>query len=171
DDRASNRGWRADRDVGTWRADRPFTDREQDYRGGRWNRENRDYEPRHGRYYGSWNPRMRETVDGRYGGYSGVGPKNFRRSDERIQEEACEVLTYHSGIDASNVEINVKEGEVTMTGEIPDRYMKRMAEDAVEEIPGVKNVNNQLRVEQSNRSYMMGDERNTMMGPGQQRPS
>ena len=154
-----NRSWREDPDTETWRAGQPFTDREQDYRGGRWNRDTHDYEPRHGRYYGSWNPRMRESANERSGGYSGVGPKNYRRSDERIQEEVCDLLTYHSGIDASNVEVSVRDGEVTLTGEIPDRYMKRMAEDTIDEIPGVKNITNNLRVEQSNRSYMMGDDR------------
>src|SRR5437773_2111383 len=34
-----NRGWTEERDMQSWREGQPFTDREQDYRGGRWNRE------------------------------------------------------------------------------------------------------------------------------------
>ena len=183
-----NRGWREDRDLETWRADRPFSDREQDYRGGRWNRESRNYgredrmpaqtqreysnsrlrnDPK---YYGSWDPRELSTSQQR-GPYSGIGPKNYRRTDERIHEEVCDTLMYHSGIDATNIEVKVSEGEVTLCGEIPDRYMKRMVEDAIDEIPGVKNVNNQLRIEQSNRGYMVGSNGNGMMGTGQQRPA
>jgi osmotically-inducible protein OsmY len=166
-----NRGWQEDHDVQSWRADQPFNDREQDYRGGRWNRETRSYESggqRRG-YYGSWNPDNQRSSNQQQ--YFGVGPKNYKRSDERIQEEVCELLTYHSGIDASNIDVKVSGGEVTLTGEIPDRYMKRMAEDVIDEIPGVKNVNNQLRVEQSNRGYMTGSNGSNGMGTGQQLPS
>jgi len=164
-----NRGWQEDREVQSWRDDQPFNDREQDYRGGHWNRKTRSYESAGQRrgYSGSWDPQNQRSSNQ----YFGVGPKNYKRSDERIQDEVCELLTYHSGIDASNIEVKVSGGEVTLSGEIPDRYMKRMAEDVIDEIPGVKNVNNQLRVEQSNRDYMMGSNGSNGMGTGQQLPS
>jgi BON domain-containing protein len=80
--------------------------------------------------------------------YRGKGPQNYKRSDERIKEDASECLTEHGMIDASGVDVSVSNGEVTLKGTVPDRHMKRMAEDAVENLSGVKEVHNQLRVQQ-----------------------
>lgn len=49
-------------------------------------------------------------------------------------------------IDASEIEVHVREGTVTLTGTVEDRRSKRMAEDAVEDLAGVKDVQNQLQV-------------------------
>ena len=82
------------------------------------------------------------------GGFAGIAPKNYQRSDERIQEDVCEQLTAHPEIDPSNVEIKVVQGEVTLAGEVPARRMKRMIEAVAENVPGVRDINNQLRVAQ-----------------------
>jgi uncharacterized membrane protein YgcG len=44
--------------------------------------------------------------------------------------------------------VQVKGGVVVLTGEVAERSAKRMAEDAIDEISGVTDVNNQLRVRQ-----------------------
>lgn len=80
------------------------------------------------------------------GEFTGMGPQNYQRSDERVHEEVCERLTRHGRIDASDIEINVKDGEVIMTGAVTDREMKRLAEYTIESIPGVKNVRNEIHV-------------------------
>lgn len=80
------------------------------------------------------------------GQYFGRGPKGYQRSDERIHEEVCEALTYHPDIDASEIEVMVNTGQVTLKGTVENRQMKRMAEECVESISGVKDVENQLRV-------------------------
>src|SRR5690606_17629787 len=72
--------------------------------------------------------------------YFGRGPKGYRRSNERILEEANEILTMHPDIDASDVEVEVTDGVVTLRGVVEDRLQKRMAEDVVEEIFGVADV-------------------------------
>ena len=41
----------------------------------------------------------------------------------------------------------VRNGEVTLTGTVEDRRMKRLAEDIVEDLSGVKAVQSQLRVQ------------------------
>ncbi len=82
-----------------------------------------------------------------HGPHSGRGPKGYQRSDERIREDICERLTHHSGVDASEIDIQVKNGEVTLTGTVERREEKRMAEDAVESVSGVKDVHNQLRAQ------------------------
>jgi hypothetical protein len=79
-------------------------------------------------------------------GFAGKGPKNYRRSDERIREEINERLTAHPEIDATEIDVQVKEGEVTLTGSVPDRRTKRLAEDAADEVFGVRDVQNQMRV-------------------------
>jgi hypothetical protein len=80
-------------------------------------------------------------------GFAGRGPKGYKRADDRIHEEICERLTRHPGIDASEIDIKVKNGEVTMSGRVHDRRFKRMAEDEVEMISGVKDVHNEIKVD------------------------
>lgn len=76
----------------------------------------------------------------------GRGPKGWRRSDERIREDVSEQLERHPGIDASEIEVQVQQGEVTLSGSVADRHTKRMAEDVVEHVSGVREVQNQIRV-------------------------
>ena len=78
--------------------------------------------------------------------HSGRGPKGYRRSDERVREEICDRLTDDWRVDASDIEINVNNGQVTLTGSVQSREEKRKAEDLVESIPGVHDVHNNLRV-------------------------
>ncbi|WP_413626141.1 BON domain-containing protein [Luteibacter sp. Lutesp34] len=88
----------------------------------------------------------RDVAGGYPRGYRGVGPKGYERSDDRIREDVCERLTEHDGIDASDVEVRVSRGVVKLTGEVPKRYMKHLAEDAVASAVGVRDVENGIRV-------------------------
>jgi hypothetical protein len=78
--------------------------------------------------------------------YSGRGPKNYSRSDERIKEDICDELSSDPECDAENVEIEVKDGMVTLSGEVPSRKMKHRAEDIADQARGVKDVENRIRV-------------------------
>ncbi len=80
------------------------------------------------------------------GPYTGVGPKNYQRSDEIIEDELCEIFWYNGQIDSSAIGIDVKNGEVTLTGTVDRRREKRLAGDIAESIPGVKHVNNEIHV-------------------------
>jgi hypothetical protein len=80
------------------------------------------------------------------GVFTGKGPKNYVRSDERIREDVCEQLCYHPYVDASDVEVMVTNGEVTLTGTVDDRDAKRLAEDVAVDVRGVVDVHNQLRL-------------------------
>jgi len=113
-------------------------------RGPRGSLDERPREPRGG----AMGP-ARERMPQRRGPHAGKGPVGFQRSDERIRELVCEALTDDGEIDASRIEVSVKGGEVALTGSIEDRRMKRLAEDCVEEVPGVKDVHNQLRIGES----------------------
>jgi hypothetical protein len=98
-------------------------------------------------------------TDGSYGGsslygphrgteerrYVGKGPKNYSRSDERVREDVCEILS-DGTVDASDVEVKVDGGVVYLTGTVIDKDMKRRIEDKAEQVRGVEVVENNLRV-------------------------
>jgi len=84
--------------------------------------------------------------------FFGIGPKGYKRSDDRIREDISERLEDHPQIDASNIEVSVNDGVVTLSGTVDDRRAKRLAEDVTEDIRGVKDVHNQIRVQQSGAS-------------------
>ena len=132
--------------------------------GGRYPQSERGYESDYGSDRGWWDrtsdevaswfgddeaARRREQDARREGTYRGRGPSGYVRSDERIREDINDRLTYHAFIDASNVNVEVQDGDVTLTGTVDNRFAKRRAEDISENVSGVKNVENRLRVSQS----------------------
>lgn len=78
--------------------------------------------------------------------FRGRGPKGYQRSDERIHEEVCERLTDDHDVDASEIEVTVSGAAVSLSGSVTDRFAKRRAEDIAESVPGVKDVQNGIRV-------------------------
>ncbi|HEX7314455.1 MAG TPA: BON domain-containing protein [Pyrinomonadaceae bacterium] len=81
------------------------------------------------------------------GKFRGRGPKNYRRSDDRLRDDVCDRLADNEWLDASDVEVNVVAGEVILTGMVDSRYAKRLAENIAESVSGVSNVQNNLRVQ------------------------
>lgn len=55
-------------------------------------------------------------------------------------------LTDAPDIDASEIEVNVSNGEVTLAGTVRSRHEKRRTEDVTERVTGVRDVHNTLRV-------------------------
>ena len=78
------------------------------------------------------------------GGFTGIGPKGYRRSDTSIREDVCEALANCPDIDASDVEVTVRGSEVTLEGEVENRHMKRLSEDIAMNLNGVREVHNRL---------------------------
>jgi hypothetical protein len=95
--------------------------------------------------------RRRQTDQTR--GHRGRGPKNYTRSDERIREDINDRLTDHYHLDASNIEVAVQGSDVTLTGTVNTRYEKRLAEDIADDISGVSNVENRIRVENEQQRF------------------
>jgi osmotically-inducible protein OsmY len=98
---------------------------------------------------GAWGDRARQW--GQFGGrlsgaFAGRGPKGYTRSDERIREDVSDKLMEHPDLDASEIEVRVSGGEVTLAGSVDSRWAKRLAEDIAESCTGVRDVMNQLRV-------------------------
>lgn len=80
------------------------------------------------------------------GPHRGRGPKGYQRSDSRIHEDICERLTDDPFIDASEIEVDVSEREVTLSGSVASRGLRRRVEDLAELVSGVTHVQNNLRV-------------------------
>lgn len=92
-------------------------------------------------------PLSRQDIGEEQGKHYGKGPKGWSRSDEQIREEVCDAL-YRSGeVDASGIEVDVKDGCVYLSGTVESRDMKKMAEAEVENISGVKDVQNKISLE------------------------
>ncbi len=81
------------------------------------------------------------------GPYAGKGPKGFQRSPESLQERICERLEAHGGINAENFEVKVDNSEVTLEGQVGNRFMKCEAERCAESIRGIKDVHNRLTID------------------------
>jgi hypothetical protein len=84
------------------------------------------------------------------GPYSGIGPKGYRRSPERLREQVCDLLEENGKLDASDIDVKVDVSTVTLSGTVDSRHAKRLAEDLAECITGVTDVNNQLKVQREN---------------------
>lgn len=109
----------------------------------------RNQDQNYGRDYGTDYERDYETYGSstwNRGRYSGVGPRGYRRSDDRIKEDVNDYLTWHGEIDATDIQVEVNDGLVTLKGEVNSRYEKRMAENISENVSGVWDVNNNLRI-------------------------
>lgn len=89
-----------------------------------------------GQYYG---------ID-RRGKHYGKGPKGWRRTDERIQEDASEALYKDWHVDASHIEVSVKDACIYLRGSVGTREDKKRAERCVEHLSGVEDVHNELKI-------------------------
>lgn len=94
---------------------------------------------------GAWDVEQ-GRMRGRRGPYYGRGPKGWTRSNERLLEDICEDMADHGFLDASDIEIKVQNGEVTLSGTVPSRVQKRLAERITEIAHGVRDVHNHLTI-------------------------
>ncbi|MGZ3775399.1 MAG: BON domain-containing protein [Pseudobdellovibrionaceae bacterium] len=83
--------------------------------------------------------------------YAGIGPKNYRRSDELIYEEICEVLTLDPDIDASEIDVKVHKGIATLSGEVETKTLRAYAEESIGHVFGIKEIRNIIKVPEHSR--------------------
>ncbi|MDB5494469.1 MAG: hypothetical protein JWP86_1806 [Phenylobacterium sp.] len=122
-------------------------------RGERWERgghEAGDLMRRAGERVASWFGGGESERRGEGRDFRGMGPKGYKRADERINDEAHERLTDDAWLDATNISISVSGGEVTLSGTVNSREAKHRAERVIEDISGVNHVQNNLRVDRGN---------------------
>ena len=118
--------------------------------GGYWShdygREGRGFFERAGDEIASWfgneEAERRRRMD-----YRGRGPRAYKRGDERIWEDINDRLTDDPYVDASDIEVSVSNGEVTLSGTVDSRAVRRRAEDIAEGVSGVTHVQNNMRVQ------------------------
>jgi hypothetical protein len=96
-----------------------------------------------------WHHRFSPSQFDVLGPHAGKGPKNWKRSDDRIRDDVCDMLERDSHIDASEIEVSVKDQIVFLNGTIESRIMKRHAENLIENIYGVLDIQNNLNVDQN----------------------
>jgi len=102
------------------------------------------------------------------GPHKGKGPRGYHRSDDRIKEDICDCLMDDGQLDASNIEIDVTNNEVILSGNVDSREAKRRAENLAECIPGVNNVENRLHIAHNTDHRM--DHRNDMRSEQRSEP-
>jgi hypothetical protein len=71
-------------------------------------------------------------------------PRGERRTDEEIRDEIQGLLVQHSQVDASDIQVSVQDGVVTLSGNVESWLEKQIAESVVRNVLGVLEVNNQL---------------------------
>ncbi|MGK3983589.1 BON domain-containing protein [Sorangium sp. So ce136] len=91
-------------------------------------------------------PRRRARPPTRGGPYAGAGAEGDERSDEQIREDVCELLGEHDQLDMADIEVEVREAEVRLSGTVDSDALKEMAEEVAGGVSGVKRIVNALRV-------------------------
>ena len=67
-------------------------------------------------------------------------------TDDRIESSAKKSHTFKTYLKDDSIKTESKNGAVTLTGTVANSSHKSMAEDTVEGLPGVKSVDNQLKI-------------------------
>ena len=96
-------------------------------------------------WFGDQRAERRREWDAIRGQHAGRGPRGYQRSDARIQEDVNDQLTDDPWLDATDIEVSVTGGEVTLGGTVAERGDKYRAEDLADEVAGVTHVQNNLR--------------------------
>jgi BON domain len=78
------------------------------------------------------------------GPHAGRGPRDWRRTDERIRDDVCQWMADDPRLDAREIDVRVEDGDVTLEGRVDDRAARRLAEDIAAAVPGVRDVFNRL---------------------------
>jgi len=78
-------------------------------------------------------------------------------NDEHIRKNVTERLADDTDLDASDIEVGVENGAVTLSGSVDSLWDKRRAEDIVKSVPGVRGVNNKLRASMASQTTPIED--------------
>ena len=73
-------------------------------------------------------------------------PVSYKRTDEDIARSATNVLNWNSWIPDDRVKVRVKDGWITLTGDVDWYYEKEHAENAVRHLIGVVGVSNSITI-------------------------
>ena len=73
-------------------------------------------------------------------------PAEMRTTDEGIAERIAHILQWNSMFRNADIQAEVRQGYVTLTGEVDWTYEKQAASSRVEELQGVTGIFNQIRI-------------------------
>jgi hyperosmotically inducible protein len=75
-------------------------------------------------------------------------PSRASETDDRIESSAKKSYVFKTYLKDDSIRIASKDGAVTLTGTVASPSNKALAEDTVEGLPGVKSVDNQLKIKE-----------------------
>lgn len=75
-------------------------------------------------------------------------PTQMRTTDEGIAERTAHILKWNSTLRDTDIQAEVNNGYVTLTGEVDWSYQKQVAASRIEELQGVAGIFNQVTVRQ-----------------------
>ena len=73
-------------------------------------------------------------------------PLRASETDDRIESSAKKSYVFKTYLKDDSIKTDSKDGVVTLTGTVAESSHKSLAQDTVEGLPGVKSVDNQLKV-------------------------
>lgn len=79
-------------------------------------------------------------------------PLRASDTDDRIESSAKKSYVFKTHLKNDSIKTESKDGVVTLTGTVATSSHKSLAEDTVENLPGVKSVDNQLKVKGENQA-------------------
>ena len=82
--------------------------------------------------------------------------------DERIRKNVNDRMVDDTDLDASDIEVCVDDGAVTLSGSVDSLWDKRRAEDIAKSVFGVKGDNNKLRASMASQTTPI-EERGAMI--------
>jgi len=105
----------------------------------------------------------------------GLGPyhqrlRSRRRPDDEVRREVEDALFYDTWVDAEAIAVEVRDGVVTLRGELPDYNEVRYATDDAWDVDGVRGVHCHLTVNGSRRPPADGVPRRTEAPAGRPGP-
>ena len=83
----------------------------------------------------------------------GVSPI-FKKTDAEIAETVLNALELHTAVKEDRIKIKVEDGVVTLEGNVEWEYQRKAAKNAIENLPGVRDVYNFITVKPT---VMIGD--------------
>lgn len=67
-------------------------------------------------------------------------------SDEKIKIDACDALALVPDLNCSEIKVTVDKGTLTLRGAVEEARLKQMAEESIQHVFGLKQVQNELRI-------------------------
>lgn len=75
-----------------------------------------------------------------------VLPGNYSNSDSDIARAVNQAIKWHSAVEKDQIKVKVEDGFVYLDGDVNWQYQKVIAEEAIEDLMGIKGVINRIHI-------------------------